>query len=392
MDLKPNQRQQIDQPLRTKAKTQFARATEPSESSESCFTQNIDELLHKLRVHQIELEMQNEELRCACTELAIFRDRYMQFYDFASAEYCHSIEIGITEANLACIGLLGIERSRPDQPNYILLEDIDRWYPHFMHAKQYCGKHDCEFTLHHTNGTDFGIHLNCLNTVTVASGTKPALLIACFPPGDRTLPNSTAALNIIAALETTMDIIVTKAHKIILSVNQAEKVLIDAHQRMENQVATSQKELSQIKDESAAVNVALNVLLKHQQTDKSDAQNMLSQEFDSSVLPFLRKLRQKNSNRQQTRLIDILENNLQEMVKSYGSANKLAAAYRQLSPVEVRVASMVKQGLSTKLIAMTLNISPGTVGIHRKHIRKKLGLDSKATNLHGYLLSLGVVE
>jgi DNA-binding CsgD family transcriptional regulator len=54
----------------------------------------------------------------------------------------------------------------------------------------------------------------------------------------------------------------------------------------------------------------------------------------------------------------------------------------------MQVASMVRQGLSTKVIAKTLNISPGTVSIHRKHIRKKLGLNEKADNLHSYLLSL----
>jgi DNA-binding CsgD family transcriptional regulator len=49
---------------------------------------------------------------------------------------------------------------------------------------------------------------------------------------------------------------------------------------------------------------------------------------------------------------------------------------------------MVRQGLSTKLIATTLNLSTGTIGIHRKHIRKKLELDSKEINLYSYLTSL----
>lgn len=392
MDLKPDQRQQIEQSPPAKVKTQLSCAKQPSEN---CFSQNIDELLHEFRVHQIELEMQKEELRCARTELAIFADRYTQLHNFASVEYAlFNQDMLITEANLTCTGLLGVERGKLADcrfVSYFLPEDIDRWYPHFLRVKQYCGKHGCELTLHHADGRDFDAYLDCLNALTEANGAKPELLIGFTTITE--LKRTTAALNIIAALETTMDIIVTNALKITVSINQAEKVLIDALQRMENQVATSQEELNRIKDESAAVNVALNVLLKQLQTDKSDAQNVLLHELDSAVFPFLRKLRQKGSNCQQTRLIDIIENNLQEMVKSYGSANKqLAAAYRQLSPVEMRVASMVKQGLPTKLIAMTLSISPGTVGIHRKHIRKKLGLDSKATNLHSYLLSLSVVE
>ncbi|MCD2449854.1 helix-turn-helix transcriptional regulator [Methylicorpusculum oleiharenae] len=92
--------------------------------------------------------------------------------------------------------------------------------------------------------------------------------------------------------------------------------------------------------------------------------------------------------RQSTRLISILETNLQHLVDSYGGATTLSAALHHLTPVEMQVALLLRQGLSTKVIAMTLNISPGTVSIHRKHIRKKLGLDGKAANLQNYLKSL----
>jgi|GEM_PF-2469114 PAS domain S-box-containing protein len=169
---------------------------------------------------------------------------------------------------------------------------------------------------------------------------------------------------------------------------QAEKVLLDARQQLETQVANTQEELERIKEDSLKINAALNVLLKHRETDKCDAQNALSREVEGTVLPFLKRLKGASTDRNQTRLITILETNLEQLVKFYGRDTSLSSVYQKLTPAEIQVASMVRQGLSTKLIATTLNLSAGTIGIHRKHIRKKLDLDSKEINLYSYLTSL----
>jgi PAS domain S-box-containing protein len=169
---------------------------------------------------------------------------------------------------------------------------------------------------------------------------------------------------------------------------QAEKVLLDARQQLENKVARTQEELETIREESLRINTALNVLLRHRETDKCDAQNALSREVEGTVLPFLKRLKGSSTDRNQVRLINILETNLQQLVKFYGRETSLSSVYQKLTPAEIQVASMVRQGLSTKLIASTLNLSTGTIGIHRKHIRKKLELDSKEINLYSYLTSL----
>jgi DNA-binding CsgD family transcriptional regulator len=109
---------------------------------------------------------------------------------------------------------------------------------------------------------------------------------------------------------------------------------------------------------------------------------------DGTVLPFLKRLKKASTDRNQTRLINIIETNLQQLVKFYGRDTHLSSVYQKLTPAEIQVASMVRQGIPTKLIAATLNLSSGTIGIHRKHIRKKLGLDSKEINLYSYLSSL----
>jgi PAS domain S-box-containing protein len=170
---------------------------------------------------------------------------------------------------------------------------------------------------------------------------------------------------------------------------QAEKFLLDVREHLENQVAITKEELKETKVELTEISAALNVLLKHRGKDETDAQIAFSQEVEGTVFPLLKRLKAASNGRiQSARLIGIIETSLQQLVKAYGRTANLTAEYQKLSPIETQVAAMVRQGLPTKVIAKTLNITSGTVSIHRKHIRKKLDLDGKATNLHSYLLSL----
>jgi PAS domain S-box-containing protein len=169
---------------------------------------------------------------------------------------------------------------------------------------------------------------------------------------------------------------------------QAEKFLLDARKRLENEVVTTQEELEAIKVETAEINTALNFLLKYRDKDKVQAQLSLSNEVETIVLPLLAKLKGASKNRTQSlRMIAMIEGNLQDLMRSYGSTGHIDAAFQKLTPLEKQVAAMVKLGQPTKVIAATLNIADGTVNIHRKHIRKKLGLDNKE-NLQAYLQSL----
>lgn len=174
---------------------------------------------------------------------------------------------------------------------------------------------------------------------------------------------------------------------------QTEKVLLESRQRLQNSMVATKHELEKNKREINEINESLSYLLKHQELDKAAARRTLTLEVEKTILPLLWNLKGASVGRQQTtHLIEVLEDNLQLMIKTFGIKNNLASAYHQLTPVEAQVASMVRQGMTTKRIAATLNSSPGTVNIHRKHIRKKLGLSGKAINLSSYLRSLDESE
>jgi len=88
--------------------------------------------LHELRVHQIELEMQNEDLRRTQGELEASRVRYFDLYDLAPVGYCTLSEQGlILEANLTAATLLGVAQDvLVTQPitRFILKEDQGIYY------------------------------------------------------------------------------------------------------------------------------------------------------------------------------------------------------------------------------------------------------------------------
>ena len=96
--------------------------------------EDMKSLVHELRVHQVELKMQNEEVRRVQGELEKARDRYSHLYDFAPVGYFTVDEKGIvTDANLTAATLLQVERSflmGSPFSHFILKEDQDIFYRH----------------------------------------------------------------------------------------------------------------------------------------------------------------------------------------------------------------------------------------------------------------------
>jgi DNA-binding CsgD family transcriptional regulator len=67
---------------------------------------------------------------------------------------------------------------------------------------------------------------------------------------------------------------------------------------------------------------------------------------------------------------------------------RLSNASILLTPQEMQIATLVKDGKASKEIAAILNVSEATVHFHRKNLRKKFGLNNTRTNLRSYLLSM----
>jgi PAS domain S-box-containing protein len=118
-------------------------------------------LVHELRVHQIELEMQNEELRRAQHELEVSREKYFDLYDLAPVGYLTLNEPGlILEANLTATRLLGVARTDLlQQPltRFILREHLDIFYQHRQQLFETGAPQSCELRLTRPGGAPFWV-------------------------------------------------------------------------------------------------------------------------------------------------------------------------------------------------------------------------------------------
>lgn len=122
----------------------------------------VRELIHELGVHQVELELQNEELRRAQLDLAETRDRYRDLYEFAPVGYLTlEYDTTVRDANLAVCLLVGIERQRlVGQTLSRMLTSSDREVL-FAHRDEVLGtgRAACEITLHPPGGPGLVVRL-----------------------------------------------------------------------------------------------------------------------------------------------------------------------------------------------------------------------------------------
>ena len=134
------------------------------------------------------------------------------------------------------------------------------------------------------------------------------------------------------------------------------------------------------------INTTLRVLLKNRDEDQKNLQESLQSNIHQLVIPFVQKLRTTQVSEQNLEYLNVLETSLNNITSPF--INKLSIAYKNLSPRELQVAALIKQGKSSKDIAGVFNLSVGTVNSYRNSIREKLNLVSSETNLRSYLLAM----
>ncbi len=156
--------------------------------------------------------------------------------------------------------------------------------------------------------------------------------------------------------------------------NQAEEALREREEELE--IKTNSLE---------EVNTALRVLLKRRDEDRTELEEKTLFNVKELVVPFLERLKKSRLDPKQLSYIDILESNLNNIISSF--ARTLSTKYLNLTPTEIHVANLIKEGKSTKEIGEVMVLSPRTIETHRKNMRRKLGLEKRKGNLRSHLLT-----
>lgn len=134
------------------------------------------QLIHELRVHQLELEMQNEELRTSQTALQRSQAQYFELYELAPVGYFTLNEEGlILEANLTASKLLGLNKSALDKrplSQFVIPKCQDAYYLFFRRLLTDENKHTCEMCMLKPNGDKFWAVLEAKVIENVISGMR----------------------------------------------------------------------------------------------------------------------------------------------------------------------------------------------------------------------------
>jgi len=132
-------------------------------------------------------------------------------------------------------------------------------------------------------------------------------------------------------------------------------------------------------------NTALKVLIRQREEDKAELQRNVLSNVKELIMPFLDKLKTCHSSADQMAYINIIETNMNNIISPF--LRNMALDHFNLTPKEIQVANLIKDGKATKEIAELLYLSVRSVEFHRNNIRKKIGLNNKKANLQSFLAS-----
>ena len=161
---KPASKRSID--LRKRAEKALQKRPPDNFDLAKLSKEEMHSLIHELQVHQIELEMQNDELCRTQLDLEATRVKYTDLYDFAPVGYFTVREKGMIEqANLTGAALLGIDRqSLIGKPltRFVSMEDQDTFYLHCLQVLKKNGNHTCEIKMINYDKTPFYAQLESI--------------------------------------------------------------------------------------------------------------------------------------------------------------------------------------------------------------------------------------
>ncbi|MBU0988310.1 MAG: PAS domain S-box protein [Proteobacteria bacterium] len=178
---------------------------------------------------------------------------------------------------------------------------------------------------------------------------------------------------------------VEKRTAALIRINEELKAEISSRKKAEKALKQRGVELEMKTISLEEANTALKVLLKQREEDKIELAEKVLLNVRELVLPYLEKIKRKKLDQKQRAYINILESNLNDIVSPF--VHGLSSKLIKLSPTELQVTNLIKQGKTTKEIADIMNLAASTIDFHRNNVRKKFGIKNKKTNLRTYLSS-----
>lgn len=133
------------------------------------------------------------------------------------------------------------------------------------------------------------------------------------------------------------------------------------------------------------LNAAMRALLRQRDEDRVELEESILANVKNLILPYTEKLGRSRLSGDQKVYLGIIESHLAEITRPF--ARSLAQKFPALTPTEMRIADLIRDGKTGKEIAGLLNVSQFTILAHRQNIRRKLGIKKGKVNLGSFLRS-----
>lgn len=155
--------------------------------------------------------------------------------------------------------------------------------------------------------------------------------------------------------------------------------------KTETALKKSEKTLRRQKKVLEEKNIALREILEQIEYDKNQIKDDIISNMNDLIIPIVQKIKQQVTP-QGLYYAELLESKLEIITSSLG--RKISQAKLKLTPRELEICNLIKNGITNKGIGDLLNISIATVEKHRENIRKKFNISNKKINLSTFLQSI----
>jgi PAS domain S-box-containing protein len=152
---------------------------------------------------------------------------------------------------------------------------------------------------------------------------------------------------------------------------------------LKDSLLAREKELESKTHDLEEMNAALRVLLKKRDSDRVELEEKIQFNVKKLIEPFLADLKNTQLSSRQATLLEIIQTNFDEISSPF--TPNFSSIKHSLTPQEIKIASLIRRGDTTKKIAELMGLSLRTIEFHRTKIRRKLRLKHKHDSLRGHL-------
>jgi len=161
---------------------------------------------------------------------------------------------------------------------------------------------------------------------------------------------------------------------------------ITNHRKLEEKLYQKEKDFKRKASQLGEINTALRVLIKNSDEDRKKLQNDIQVNIRKFILPYLNKVKKGRLDHDQKAYLELIESSLQNIVSPF--ITNMNSAFNYLTPMEINIATLIREGKTGKEIASLLGIAYKTVETHRYKLRMKLGIQNEKINLRSFLISI----